>query len=554
MIARILLFLILLLPGLTFAAESLAGLQARVEAVSGRDRVDALNAVAKAYWGVSTDESLAYADRALTLASQLNYAAGEAAALRNEGIGYWYREQYQRALDKVLQAQRIYERLGDKSGIAGCLSTTGTIYLNLDRFDNALAAYRRALDLAEQTGDSNRIGIVLSNLGTTSLGLKQPEQALGYFQRALAILERDGSQLDVLTALANIGGAQRRLKRYDEALKVDLRIVALAEKAGSKVRLADALSDTGQILTLLKRYGEAEPYLKRAVDIAHAAGLKRNEREAELELVKLYEAQGDLREALKYFHREDVLRDAIFSEESARATAELQQKYESDKKERELHARQLELTAQRNSRNFFIALSLLVCVIAAANYGRFRSKKREAKLLDRLARTDALTGLLNRRAVMESLVREQHRLTRSESSFSLMLADIDHFKQVNDRFGHDVGDEVLVKVATALRSSARSIDEVARWGGEEFLVLMPDCALEQAVEIGERMRGRLHELSISAHGKPLPITASFGVSTPQSGESVEEAIRRADQALYRSKQEGRDRVSASRDPGNEAHD
>ena len=539
---RLLLCASLTLPLCARGADSVETLQARAQAASGNAQVDALNDVAKAYWGVSTEKSLEYAGRALQQARQSNYAAGEAAALRNEGIAYWYRENYQQALERVLQAQGIYEKLGDNAGIAACLSTTGTIYLNLDQFDSALATYQRALQLAEGLGDSNRIGIVLSNLGTTSLGMDKPEQALGYFQRALQILEQHGSELDVLTALGNIGGAQRRLQRFDEALRTNARIVALADKVKSNVRLADALTDTGQILIQLKRYDEAAPYLTRALELARAEKLKRNEREAELQWVKLEEARGDYASALRHSYAQDALRSEIFSEERARATAELQQKYEAEKKERELEARRLELVAQRNSRNFFIALSLLVFVIAIANYGRFRGKRREAELLDRLARTDALTGLFNRRAVTDAFAREHVRVARGAAPFSVVLADVDHFKQVNDRHGHDVGDEVLKQVASSIRAAAREVDEVSRWGGEEFLVLLPECTREEAASIAERMRARLHALSIDANGKELAVTASFGVTTLQPGDAIDACIRRSDEALYRAKQTGRDRV------------
>ena len=527
------------------AAEPPEALAARAEALSGTAQVDALNEVAKAYWGVSTDKSLDFAARALAQARKLGYATGEAAALRNEAIAWWYRESYQRALDLVLQAQGIYEKLGDDNGVAGCLSTAGTIYLNIDQFDSALAAYQRALALAEKTGDQNRIGIVLSNLGTTSLGLKNPEQALGYFQRALAILEKNGSELDILTALGNIGGAQRRLERYDEALATNARIIALAEKNDSKVRLADALTDTGQILLLRKRYDDAAPYLTRAVEVAKTNGLKRNEREAELQWVKLYEGKGDYRAALQHFYAEDELRSELFTEENARATAELQQKFEADKRERDLQARQLELVAQRNARNFFIAVSALVLVIAIANYGRYRGKRREAELLDRLARTDALTGLSNRRAIIEALAREQQRATRGAPAFSIVLADVDHFKKINDSFGHDTGDVVLKQVAAAMRAAAREVDDVARWGGEEFLVLLTATAPDAALAAAERMRSAVRTLAIQADGQPLQVSASFGVSSLQAGEEVDACIRRADEALYRAKLDGRDRVVAA---------
>jgi diguanylate cyclase (GGDEF)-like protein len=527
------------------ATDTPEALQTRAESLSGREQVDALNETAKAYWGVSTDQSLAFAARARDAAQRLKYASGEAAALRNEGIALWYREEYQQALQRVLQAQGIYEQLGDEAGVAACLSTIGTIYLNLDQFDSALATYQRALEIAERRGDENRIGIVLSNLGTTSLGMNKPEQALGYFRRALDILQRTGSELDVLTALGNIGGAQRRLERYDEALATNARIIALAEKNDSKVRLADALTDTAQILIQLKQYDQAARHLARAVDVARAADLKRNEREAELQWVKLDEARGEYKSALQHFYDEDRLRGELFTQERARATAELQQKYEAEKRERELESRALQLIAQRNARNFFIVLSLLVFVVAVANYGRYRGKRREAELLDRLARTDTLTGLANRRAVLEAFAQEQRRVERGAAPFAVVLADVDHFKQVNDRFGHDIGDEVLKRVAAAIRASARDVDHPARWGGEEFLVLLPSCPRDEALAIAERMRVRLRELSIDANGQALAVSASFGVSSFVPGEELDACIRRSDEALYRAKHEGRDRVIAA---------
>lgn len=541
------LWLAIALPGASrpaFAADSPETLAARAETLSGTAQVDAFNEAAKAYWGTSTDQSLALAGRALALARGIPYPAGEAAALRNEGIALWYREDYAQALDRVLQAQTIYEALGDDAGVAGCLSTAGTIYLNLEQFDRALATYQRALAIAERTGDDNRLGIVLSNLGTTSLGRNQPEQALGYFDRALAILDKHGTPLDVMTALGNIGGAHRRLGHLDQALATNARIIALAEKADSKVRLADALTDTAQILMLQKRYDLAGPYLQRAIAVAREAGLKRNEREAELQSVKLDEARGDYRAALQHFYRQDALRDAMFSEESARATAELQQKFEADKRERQLRQRQVELVAQRNERNFFVAASLLVLVVAVANYGRYRGKRREAALLDRLARTDALTGLANRRALIDALAAERQRVARGAAPFAVVLADVDHFKQVNDRHGHDSGDAVLRQVAATIRTVAREVDVAARWGGEEFLVLLPATSLADALAVAERMRAAVHAATIEANGQRLSVTASFGVGALRGGESADDCIRRADAALYVAKREGRDRVVA----------
>jgi diguanylate cyclase (GGDEF)-like protein len=517
-------------------------LVARLESVSGRERVDLLNEISKSRWGVSAEETIAWATQALELAREIGYEAGEACALRYQGIGHWYRDDYQNALDRTLAALEIFERIGDKAGIAACRSTIGTVHLNLERYDLALESYTAALAIAEETGDENRLGIVLSNLGTTMLGLERPADALGYFERALALLEREGSELDVLTALGNIGGALRRLDRLDEALAVNARILEIAERVDSRVRLADALTDTGEILTLQGKSAEALPYVERAIEVATAADLKRNLHEAELVLVRIHEARGDWRRALEHQKRNAEIRNAILTEESTRAIAELQVRYDTEKKELEIQKQKLELERQRNARNVLIGVSALVLVLLAASIGRYRAKQRENRLLDRLSRTDPLTGLANRRALLESIDREAKRSARGAAPPALVLLDVDHFKRFNDEHGHDAGDEVLVEVAGALRRSVREVDEVARWGGEEFLVLLPGCELAEATEVAGRAAAEIRRISLERAGKTLRVTATLGVTTLGPDEPVDSALRRADEALYAGKQSGRDRV------------
>jgi diguanylate cyclase (GGDEF)-like protein len=146
---------------------------------------------------------------------------------------------------------------------------------------------------------------------------------------------------------------------------------------------------------------------------------------------------------------------------------------------------------------------------------------------------------------MDAIAREQQRVARGAAPFAVVLADVDHFKQVNDRYGHDAGDVVLKQVAATMREAARDVDDVARWGGEEFLALLPATSPADAQAAAERMRARIRALTIEAGGQVLQVSASFGVSALQPGESVETCIKRADEALYRAKRDGRDRVVLS---------
>jgi diguanylate cyclase (GGDEF)-like protein len=163
--------------------------------------------------------------------------------------------------------------------------------------------------------------------------------------------------------------------------------------------------------------------------------------------------------------------------------------------------------------------------------------------LQRLALTDALTELPNRRSAVERLEQEWALAQRGERTLSCMMVDIDHFKSINDRLGHQAGDEVLKNVAQALRHSARTQDLVCRYGGEEFVVICPDTDLKSAVQCGERLRQKVSELTHPGRGESFSLTVSVGVAErrPDMG-SIDALLACADACLYAAKEAGRNRV------------
>jgi diguanylate cyclase (GGDEF)-like protein/PAS domain S-box-containing protein len=173
-------------------------------------------------------------------------------------------------------------------------------------------------------------------------------------------------------------------------------------------------------------------------------------------------------------------------------------------------------------------------------------KRRFEAQLERLANTDALTLLSNRRDFYQKAQQEIARCGRSGGSFSVLMLDVDHFKAVNDRFGHAAGDEVLRQLARHLQDTLRAVDSAARLGGEEFAVLTPDSPLEGAQWLAERVRQQLEAASVPwVNGGPLRFTVSIGVAQWQPGEDIDATLHRADSALYEAKQTGRNRVCVS---------
>jgi diguanylate cyclase (GGDEF)-like protein len=169
-----------------------------------------------------------------------------------------------------------------------------------------------------------------------------------------------------------------------------------------------------------------------------------------------------------------------------------------------------------------------------------RAKNEELELL---STTDSLTGLENHRSLMQRLDEEEARSKRERRNFSVLVGDVDHFKQYNDAFGHPAGDDVLKAISDIMREAARPVDCVARYGGEEFVVLMPDTSAADALELAEHIRARVAAKKFMGR----KMTLSIGVASfPEDADNAEALISVADEALYQAKREGRDRAVRAR--------
>ena len=166
-------------------------------------------------------------------------------------------------------------------------------------------------------------------------------------------------------------------------------------------------------------------------------------------------------------------------------------------------------------------------------------RKRFEELLYRQSITDPLTNIYNRRFFMQMLEQEIERVKRNKKPFSLIMFDLDHFKNVNDRFGHAAGDTVLRSVANTVKKRIRKTDYFARWGGEEFIILLPETSLNNAAELAEELRKKISETALDGIGK---VTASFGVTEYRNTDTMDTVLLRVDGALYEAKGSGRNCV------------
>lgn len=190
--------------------------------------------------------------------------------------------------------------------------------------------------------------------------------------------------------------------------------------------------------------------------------------------------------------------------------------------------------------HFNQASTLLILALLATVY--FRLVQAAEARLQELASTDPLTQLRNRRHVLDMARREAAVTQRAGRPLAVVMGDVDHFKRINDHHGHAQGDAALRAVARVLRDGVREVDHVARWGGEEFLVLLPATDAEEARRVSERLREGVMAQAGQHVGEGVTLTMTLGVAVLQPGETVEQALQRADTALYEGKQAGRNRV------------
>jgi diguanylate cyclase (GGDEF)-like protein len=206
--------------------------------------------------------------------------------------------------------------------------------------------------------------------------------------------------------------------------------------------------------------------------------------------------------------------------------------------------------AERFATLFLFAVTIGRCMLI----GTFSSALRESfysqglalkeayRRIEELAECDELTGAHNRRRIMQALTEESDRAARTASSCSIALIDLDWFKKINDRYGHPVGDEVLRTFAITMFANIRTIDKFGRYGGEEFLLVLPDTAGDVAEKVVDRLRMIVAGIGWDSISPGIALTMSAGVATLRHGETPDNLLLRADVALYRAKERGRNRI------------
>ena len=453
-------------------------------------------------------------DASIALFRALDDVHGEARCLNLLGITWRQLSDYGRALEMYEAALKGFREVGDLKWQARVISNIGNIEIQLGNHGVALELFDQALELRREIGDTEGAGFDLNNaaFGHVQRALQlraagdltscqiECETALKLLERALAVARQFAYKRLEAIAVQTMGEAYLAMARPEVALGMAEGFLALSRESGDRWIESYSLACVGEIRHQLGEHEVAATLLDRALDGFEALGAKDEIARVLRILSQAREASGDLGAALACLRR----------------SAQLDQQLKSEEIERRARA----LAARR----------------------RVEHANEEADRYKRLAMEDALTGLANRRQLDERLAAMLGEVRSRGSVVTVALADVDHFKGINDRFSHAVGDEVLRCVGEILRGHCRTGDLAGRYGGEEFVLVFRGLEIGPASDACERVRRGVEGWDWKSIHPHLRVTLSIGLATSRSFEEPQALLDGADHWLYEAKRHGRNQI------------
>ncbi len=455
------------------------------------------------------------------------------------------------ALTDFLEAQRVFNAAGLRKEAEAGLGDIAAAYRRMGDHAQALEYLKQSVAFAERQGDPGLLSVALLQTAFLHEDRGRHDEALSVLRRAIDVAAGHGLEYDV--AAAHLAMASALAKKGDfSGAETALATARLGfERLGDRSNEAMLQMLEGMVLAgrgedelALERYNRAarafdsDPNLRYQVDLYAARALS-------------HEALGNYRAAMDDLKLERSGRRKLH--EDARTQQSLLAQYQFDTARRDVEnarlqserrSQQQRLKAVERANRWQLAALVSTALLIVVLLVLFLRQRRSTQRINKLALTDALTGVANRRHVEVAAEQALEHSRANDEPLAVLTFDLDWFKRINDGHGHACGDQVLVRVARACESVLRQKDLLGRMGGEEFIVLLPGTSADAALLVAERLRDSVHRLDLSDLAADLNVTISLGLAMlrPQD-DGVHDVIDRADAALYRAKEAGRNRVA-----------
>jgi len=543
----------LLIADAQYRPDDVLALSDRIKAAareSGDARIAALIAHARAgaYYQLGRgDEALIAAQEELDQARLTRQDDPVAQALVDRARFLMKRGDFEQACAAVTDAQRHARGAQTSAEVAFSnallANAIGDVALALRSYTDAYEKFQAVDDRTGEADSQAGIGSALNQLGRSA-------DATEPLQRAIAAYREVGDREGEAIARNELALSEAGLGRLEPALvdnAVALRVLSQVQSPGRQAQLQ---IDRSQLLVQLNRPGEALPLIERARPVAAATDDLKLQVRFHQVAADVLGSLGSYQSAFEESQRGQQAQRRRTDQLVARQLAAQRGRLESEllARENSLLRNEAEATqraldqAERAARLRGIAIGLGVLLFLCAGYALWRQRAL-LKHIEQMAETDPLTGVPNRRQVIEMGQRLMQRCHQDGRPYAMLLLDLDGFKQINDRYGHQAGDKALCSVSQALRCSLRPGDHLGRYGGEEFAVILPDTDAAEAERVAERLRDAVASLEPDWAPGAGRVTLSGGIAFSTPGRSdFSQLMVRADQALYRAKGAGRNRI------------
>lgn len=508
----------------------------------------------------------------------------------------YYRGQPEQQYEAARRAVAVAEPLKAPALLASAQQSLGMAYVRLSRSEDAMRTFLLALETAKGADDARLSGLILKSIALVQTYVPDLQRARSYVEEARQVVAPTGdlwlmSEIDILRSIVSgppedntsdlgmLTHATTQARRLDLLFDEEVSLHNLSDWYLTKKDWATAIRVSQQAVEVAQRFDEPEHSglaymnhglaliggeriregireLETAISVFRHSGEEVNLGEAIYQLAGAYERVGRLKDAAAAYRDYRAVRDTNEKQSRSRLVAEMQERFDAERRQTEiLRLREDNLRGaaaaetQRQIALFWgIVAAITITAGAVIAHLARRTHRINARLVDAngqlafLAERDSLTGLLNRRA-MRSWI-ETQALSDQGAPLALLLLDIDYFKAINDRLGHAVGDEVIVELGRRVQGLLRDGDRLARWGGEEFLVVLRGVAPHQMPALALRILRSISDTAFTTSIGPVAVTTSIGyVPFPLVAEAAdegwEEHVGLADQALYRAKGVGR---------------
>jgi diguanylate cyclase (GGDEF)-like protein len=436
---------------------------------------------------------------------------------------FYYLGDVPSALDYGLQALKLSQELKLSDREAWALDAVASFYRDPEQ---SVEMHERALKIFENLHDLEGQVRVLNNWACILLEKGDPPAALEKSKKCLQLIRKHSIKKDEIFVSGTMGEILIAMGKYTQAQGTLQEAISLADTYGPDISHVYLLVAMGQTYLAQNELEQAETYFLEALAIATNLEIRSERMRCHQHLSEVYERWGSFDQALEHYKFFNALKESIAGESSARQIATLKMSHQIETVKRDAEIQRLQ--------NEKLKLEI-------------EEHKRIQAILENLATRDPLTNLNNRRHFLLLAEKEWHRALRYKHPFTVLMLDLDHFKQINDHYGHSIGDQALISVAGIIQAALRTSEIAGRYGGDEFAIILPETTAKNGLLVSERICNEIIEQVIQTERGPITLTASIGVAglsdeNRNSIQSLDALLIRADKALYKAKSAGKNQT------------